>query len=79
MNFHFIYMIVVFFFYFLHLHSNLLLSSRISIKIFIADEERRTGSLFPKYRVAVRQAAEKQSSDVSSLKTLAGTIIFNFN
>nr|XP_022288860.1 GPI transamidase component PIG-S-like [Crassostrea virginica] len=35
------------------------------------DEERRTGSLFPKYRVAVRQAAEKQSSDVSSLKTLA--------
>lgn len=78
MNFHFIYMIVVFF-YFLHLHSNLLLSSRISIKIFIADEERRTGSLFPKYRVAVRQAAEKQSSDVSSLKTLAGTIIFNFN
>ena len=67
-----------FFFNFLHMHLNLILSSRICIKIFIADEERRTGSLFPKYRVAVRQAAEKQSSDVSSLTTLAGTIIFNF-
>lgn len=41
-------------------------------KICVADD-RKVGAIFPKYRVAVRQAAEKQSSDVTSLKTLAGS------
>lgn len=40
------------------------------LKANLADD-RKVGAIFPKYRVAVRQAAEKQSSDITSLKTLA--------
>uniref|UniRef100_K1PHI6 GPI transamidase component PIG-S n=1 Tax=Magallana gigas TaxID=29159 RepID=K1PHI6_MAGGI len=40
------------------------------LKANLADD-RKVGAIFPKYRVAVRQAAEKQSSDLTSLKTLA--------
>lgn len=33
-------------------------------------DDRKNAAIFPKYRVAVRQAAEKQTSDVTSLKTV---------
>jgi hypothetical protein len=40
-------------------------------QIFVVDD-RKLATILSKYRVSVRQAAEKQTSDVNSFKTLSG-------